>query len=1069
VKQIVPIVLTALMMTSLFVGINFAEELEDTNDKDTGGRAAYELRLHDVLEPRETFVDQAGNTRNGIDVGDVVYFRPIVLNDGDNDQDEFNILVTVTPAADSTMLLIDTTDDAVCSGGTAVGCSFSSLAAGDFLGGGNYRVQAESGGDLSWTPALPGAYTVTVSVQLLDSAHDSDLTNNDISYDVVVQHYTDIQVSLCWTDGPGGDCSETQGAKNGAGPHNFALNANVSGSQAWSARETTIDVNFDGAFDPTQTSLDADGDGGQDAQASSYSIVLGSDSPTLVDVFHNLSDAEQTSAHLDNPCPNNANPCNQTRNVAVYGNVYTFHGVVTGDSSSSGGVAGFSVSAGLTSFESYEAHQETYSDPADPGNETTSLIMTEISMDYDDRTGNNADSLAGYFTVFHDVAITSLTGGENAATEGTLNVGPTRLTAQVAPMGSDALNSYDWSVTFSVKDEDGNEVLLGGISVACTEDNYDHLLLGIGQGAAPEGFACITVDLAPGRYTVTATISMEDDPSTADDDDWTDMNAGNNMLGTFYEVINDNPTVYVSLDDVSRDGLSVDPPVITGDQVTLRARGTDTETTDEDLQYAWIRASAVGGTEVIQCQEGPGSSICSVLTDVTWIGQRMVSVTVTDGHMATSSDSMLLSVWNQYSHSMSVTGATMDYSLVYGPAIAFNLSAADAVAVTGAVLGENAGSFDSVVAFGLTATNIFSPVDIGDESISVNFDGDAAIPYDLWLLIDGGSEWTPLGAVATAGTTGGVTLTYSHDGSLEPNLQSGTYAVFEIASAGGDPPATGISGLTANLQPDARVTFSWGLSDSGSANENTDFVHIYHCAGADCDALTGTHVPGQHITTDSWTLIGTDGTSYTVLVRVENGNADANGDTLAGDPVGSLTVVADGSVTPAPTLTNVVGAGGADGLTISWDATSTDDVSSWMVCWAGAQSIVDTDFSGLVGTFQQTGASCAQSADTTTSLTMTQTEMCGVADCNSVLFFGISGVDAVGNVADPGASHVEDMADGLDIPDPEDPEPEDPKSDDAPQKAMYAIIALVVLAVIGGAFILTRGGGEEGGDKEWDY
>ena len=164
-----------------------------------------------------------------------------------------------------------------------------------------------------------------------------------------------------------------------------------------------------------------------------------------------------------------------------------------------------------------------------------------------------------------------------------------------------------------------------------------------------------------------------------------------------------------------------------------------------------------------------------------------------------------------------------------------------------------------------------------------------------------------------------------------------------------------------------------------------------------------------------------------------------------------------------------VGAGGADGLTISWDATSTDDVSSWMVCWAGAQSIVDTDFSGLVGTFQQTGASCAQSADTTTSLTMTQTEMCGVADCNSVLFFGISGVDAVGNVAAPGASHVEDMADGLDIPDPEDPEPEDPKSDDAPQKAMYAIIALVVLAVIGGAFILTRGGGEEGGDKEWDY
>ena len=57
-KQIVPIVLTALMMTSLFAGIDFVDELKDTNEMETGARADYELNLHDVLEPRETFVDQ---------------------------------------------------------------------------------------------------------------------------------------------------------------------------------------------------------------------------------------------------------------------------------------------------------------------------------------------------------------------------------------------------------------------------------------------------------------------------------------------------------------------------------------------------------------------------------------------------------------------------------------------------------------------------------------------------------------------------------------------------------------------------------------------------------------------------------------------------------------------------------------------------------------------------------------------------------------------------------------------------------------------------------------------------
>ena len=159
-KQIVPIVLTALMLTSVLAGMDFADELKDTNEMETGGRAADELKLHDVLQPRETFVDAAVNTRNGIDIGDVVYFRPIIINEGDNAANEFNIRVTVTPAGDGQQPVIDNLDDAVCPGDVAVtGCSFNTLASGDFLGGGNYRIQAASGGDLSWTPTVAGEYT----------------------------------------------------------------------------------------------------------------------------------------------------------------------------------------------------------------------------------------------------------------------------------------------------------------------------------------------------------------------------------------------------------------------------------------------------------------------------------------------------------------------------------------------------------------------------------------------------------------------------------------------------------------------------------------------------------------------------------------------------------------------------------------------------------------------------------------------------------------------------------------------------------------------------------------------
>ena len=71
----------------------------------------------------------------------------------------------------------------------------------------------------------------------------------------------------------------------------------------------------------------------------------------------------------------------------------------------------------------------------------------------------------------------------------------------------------------------------------------------------------------------------------------------------------------------------------------------------------------------------------------------------------------------------------MSYSIVYGPASAYNVSATDGANYTQVQLGSNAGAFDSVVSFDLTVTNIFTPSQIGDESLTINFDGDATTPW----------------------------------------------------------------------------------------------------------------------------------------------------------------------------------------------------------------------------------------------------------------------------------------------------------------------------------------------------
>ena len=235
-------------------------------------------------------------------------------------------------------------------------------------------------------------------------------------------------------------------------------------------------------------------------------------------------------------------------------------------------------------------------------------------------------------------------------------------------------------------------------------------------------------------------------------------------------------------------------------------------------------------------------------------------------------------------------------------------------------------------------------------------------------------------------------------------------------------PLTGVDDLTATLQPDGRIQLDWGYGDESQIGPE-DYLSLYMCSGIGCTLdMNNPFLSQMALGQQSYVILGEDGTTYTIRVQTENGNTDiATGAKLTGGYM-DITVTADGSVSPPPTISNAEASIGSDSLTFNWDATNDDDVASWLLCWAGTQDIVENDFDILYGT------SCVQTSDSTTSLTVLETTMCGAA-CNAKLYFGIAAMDEVGNLGNPGGLMVADMRGGIIDPEVIDDGPDDDDGD----------------------------------------
>ena len=137
------------MLVSALSSFDFAELEETEVIEDAGARAGADAEMVAITSPKETVCPFGAACRNVMNVGDETTFSSYIQNSGDATISEMSYSVTVylsdangnpgMVAKDSSTGedLTWTNNDVMCA--SAANCDFTSLAAGDVLGGGKHH------------------------------------------------------------------------------------------------------------------------------------------------------------------------------------------------------------------------------------------------------------------------------------------------------------------------------------------------------------------------------------------------------------------------------------------------------------------------------------------------------------------------------------------------------------------------------------------------------------------------------------------------------------------------------------------------------------------------------------------------------------------------------------------------------------------------------------------------------------------------------------------------------------------------------------------------------------------
>ncbi len=1006
-------ILVILMLTSFLSAVDVYELQEESNNEETSARSGADPEMVYITSPRETTTVDGENT-NELLAGELTNFKAYIRNGGDADLTNMQYQVTVYTnqngnrgpiAQGANGDLSWENNKAICSNN----CQTASLVAGDFLNGGESTLVSTDGTTIEWNPS-PGSYIIVIT---LTSQVLGDPGNDEMSVSVIVRDFFDVGVDLTWLDSAGNPIT---GSVDGTDSVDFQITATLSGSQYYDVRTTTVAITVTGG-----------------TYTGNNQIILGETHSVAVD------DDGLGNVTYDNRQVIGDNGQNPPGTALGVSDVYTLTPPSDGE---------YTVSVAL---ESYVLYDELTC--------TNSLGVCERTVaesdDEDEYRSNNQATIGGSATTFHDLMLSNfyimepsttneegdvISGDSYGGLGGEINqplaTGTYTLVAEVSHVSSSFTPIYEWDVEFSVT-SDG--VTTNYVAVECTGFDYTHKYLGVATDktdAETNGIACVDVTFDIGDYIVGAEARMSgeyDEDSQFVDPKTEDMSSSNDMYDYDLSFLNYAPQI-LSLKANMENGVA------NVDSVTIESEVFDVE--GDEVSYTW---TDMNGNDLF-CEE----SSCTIALDDTMIPTYRVILTASDDNGGSAFADLTISVSNVLSSTGEMAnGVKVVYELNFKASdLEVNFVDADIGAMT---VSQCAGEYTPYSSVELNPSTTYGPSDVLDQTLTVHFPDDVGILY-VWLEHNGVVSQIASGQ-ADEVSAGVVGYTYQFPNSADMIQQGTTVHLINQECQLPDPPSSTVS-FTVAKQPGAELSI--GYEAVGQLTGET--VRITVCAvQADCATP---EVVYDQLETDnpSVTFKGTHGVEYHISTQMCNEFACAAATTIS--------KTADGEVA-AVTATDVTIANSGETWAVTWKESTVDgDIDGWYVCWnKGEFSAAQMELM-----MESSCKKVEQAASDSTAMIQTTIDQYTTVETTQV-HFAVVPYDVVGNIA-YGASTdsilYDRQADNTDTGDGN-LDSTDESSSDVPTWTWGVIGAVVVVAFIVGAFILSRGDGEDDDDKEWDY
>ena len=1030
-RKMTPMILVILMLASVLSTIDVYELQEQNEFEETSARSGADPEVVYVTSPRETLYLE-GSPTNELLAGEPVNFKAYLRNSGDADLTNMQYTVTVynslngergDVATDSSGAnLAWTNDKAVC----ANSCQASVILPGEYIDGGESTLKTTNGVVIEWLPQA-GDYVVEVKVS---SQVLGDPGNDEISYAVSVKDYHDIQVDITWLDSNG---NEINGAVDGTDDVDFKVTVDlVSSIPDLNIRTTNISISV--------TDTSDNGDAYVDGSTNLIETIGVQKTVTTSDdgEGNTLTDSRLIIGHDEDI--NTLDPFSGEQ-------TYTLTPPADGD---------YSVSVSIESYYVFDNND---------GCPTTDSFCERVidGQDAEDEfSGNNFGSIFGSATTVHDIMLTDFylspvidtSQGEeedddmDAASDrygfvggdivDTLSTGDYTLVAEVTHASSSSSPIYEWNVTYTITDESGTVTHIHANECPGVMD-YTHEYLGEATdrtSASTMGYACASVTMEQGDYTIEAMANMlgeYQEDNMAVDDKIDDMITVNNDYS--YDVTLDNFEPQILTFSVNGES-----PLV-GDSLTFTATAFDVE--GDELVFTW----SDGLGNALPCDDAglAFQGTCTMQFDVTMVPSVTIRVTVTDS-FNTVDDTMTLDVLVQ--ESFTASGLADGFAAVYtitaktsGLTVDFADGSLDAV--TNPACANVPTPVGSVV---VNPSTTYDSSVLSAHSMTVHFPSDLDV-MQMWM--ETGNQVI---TVATGdgdevdATTSGYTYNFPSGSDMFP--AGTTFYLIAEGCETPDPPAGTITQLTATPAMGGDIVIAYNYD----ALLSTENVRITVCVDA-----TGCETPEvvyDRVESDTRSVTFSSGTHAVVYdVTAELCNEYACGAAV------SVSATSDSEVA-AVTATDVTISESGENWVVSWSESAEDsDIAGWYVCYNRGE------FNAAEMKIMIDAGACTMVMDGNTATIAKYTTV-----ETTQVHFGIVPHDAVMNIAyGPSTDSIlYDRAQDTTNPDDGTTQTDTEASSGVPTWTWGVIGAVVVVAFIVGAFILSRGEGDDD-DKEWDY